>query len=55
MLPLENNTSWMDELASKISASLGRGEVSVYIGGEKITDFITRENGRITARSNGRA
>ena len=62
VLPLDRNTGWMDELAGRLAgvmgagqpAFAGTGDVSVYIGNEKLDGYITRATARQALRSNGR-
>lgn len=65
VLPLENNTGWMDELAYKLAAIMGQsrpvaagaggyGDVNVYLGNEPIDARIERYTNRSQIRSNGR-
>lgn len=60
VMPLENNTGWIDELAGKLSGIMGGGNlamaggVSVYIGGEKFDNFVVKSGIRQAVRSNGR-
>jgi len=53
ILPLENNTEWMDTLADKLGARIGRGDTRVYVGGEQLNAVISRESNRRLVRSNG--
>lgn len=62
VMPLENNTGWIDELAGKIAGIMGgrqmqtagAGNVSVYIGNDELDSHIVRSNDRQSLRSNGR-
>jgi hypothetical protein len=63
VVPLENNTGWMDILAEKLSARLnvtlagaGGGDIylDVYIGNEAIDDRIVKVQRKRDIRSNGK-
>jgi hypothetical protein len=66
VLPLENNTEWMDDLVYKMAgvmsnrssqlaaAGAGGGDVTVYVGTEKWDSYTVRGNDRRSTRSNGR-
>lgn len=61
VMPLENNTGWIDELAGKLAGMMGgqqlagAGNVQVYIGNEQLDSYIVRTNDRVSTRSNGRS
>jgi hypothetical protein len=61
VMPLENNTGWMDIFANKVAAAVGGGtsygmgdRLTLSIGGEQFEAFITRSRARQSTRSNGR-
>lgn len=40
VLPLENNTEWMDTLAAKINGGAGRIVIPIYLSGRKIAEEV---------------
>ena len=60
VMPLENNTGWIDELARRISLNIGYGHapsgsesktpvvIPVYIGTRKVTDILIDDINRRT-------
>ncbi len=57
VLPLEQNTEWMDELAAKIGArmpAMAGGAPAIYLGTERVYGLVRSERSRSTFRNNGR-
>jgi len=61
VLPLENNTGWIDILAGKLASAMqgaqlagAGGDIYVYIGNEQVDAYIYRSQDRRNIRSNGR-
>lgn len=51
VLPLERNTGWMEQLASKITASGGGDRpliLQLIVGGRKITEYVIKDINQIT-------
>lgn len=53
VLPLEQNTGWMDQLAARLAQAVRGGEtrVEVYVGGRQLTEQVIREVNSLTART----
>lgn len=54
VVPLENNTGWMDVMAQKLGERMGFGgsvTVPVYIGGEKVAEQVVRAINAATRRT----
>jgi len=61
VIPLENNTAWMDILAEKLASRLNfasidgqPGDVYVYIGNDQLEPYIVRARRRQSIKTNGR-
>lgn len=61
ILPLENNTGWMDILAAKIasvisagSAGVGSVTIPIYLDGLLLDEYIISAQERVARRTNGR-
>ena len=65
VMPLENNTGWIDEMANKLGTIINRqqpvavgaggGNTSVFIGNDQLDAYVVRTKERQALRSNGRA
>ena len=53
VLPLENNTEWMDRLAEKINGGAGKIIVPIYLNGRKIAEEIIDLTNRRNFATNG--
>lgn len=53
VLPLENNTEWMDLLAEKINAGVRQIIVPIYLNGRKIAEEIINVNQKRNFATNG--
>lgn len=60
VMPLENNTGWIDQLAQKISMSINTqggasGDIHVYIGNDELDNYIVQTSRKNAILTNGRA
>lgn len=53
VLPLENNTGWMDILADKINAGVQKIVVPIYLNGRKIAEEVIDINSKRNFATNG--
>lgn len=53
VLPLENNTEWMDILAEKLNAGAQKIVIPIYLNGRKIAEEIIDLNNKRTFATNG--
>ena len=54
VVPLENNTGWMDVMAQRLGERMGFGgsiTVPVYIGGEKVAHHVVQAINSVTRRT----
>jgi hypothetical protein len=53
VMPLENNTGWINDLASKLNSGMGSGEIVINLGGHEI-GRVTQKQLNIMSRQAGR-
>jgi hypothetical protein len=53
VLPLENNTGWMDILAEKINAGAQKLVVPIYLNGRKIAEEVIDITNKRNFATNG--